>query len=480
MEIGLDRMKTFGRRRLAVGVTTCTFVGNPGWRRLLTGSHERLLVDCLQCGAAQELNWDFLRIMDPAAGATALSLADAVKAGIDPERVMISGTRGQDGLARWACAYCGRLHTARERDNLVLDACRANRWVPGKWVLDESHPSGSWSPWAKFDDGHRFMSKPPCETTIRTGHIHSLYSSFVTLCECAAREMRLLDLGGGEEEWTAHRNNWRCEPTIPDRSGDAEPAAIATSTAGGNPRGTAPAGADRILITCDQQGNSLDDANFPFVVRGYKEGESWLIETGTVYGFDEVEELEKSLWTVGMNRVACKAIAMDAANGNMRQYVQTWAQAKANRRFLLHGRDNIATSVQRRYASVHKRPGRSELMTGVHYYYTNVDTWKTMLWDRIRSIGPGWHAFVNPPAEYISSLGSEHRIIVKDRRGRTSERWVPRELVTKSGRTEERTDTHWWDCEHMQLAGAHILQWDVKPKSQPTSTRYGVVGKVEA
>jgi phage terminase large subunit GpA-like protein len=466
IDLGLDRQKTFARRRLAYGVTTPTDVTNPGWRQLLGGSHERILVDCLECGATQELNWDGLVIVDQG---TCYTLKEAVAAGYDHQAVMVSGSTAS--LAFWSCEHCGRCHTAAERDRIVTEACRKGRWVPGQWVQNEKNPQGLWTPWADFDSGHRLTASSRCETTVRTGHMHSLYSTFVSLAEAASREMKLIKQGS-DEEWIAHRNNWRAEPTLPMASQNAvTPESILEVLEHKHPRFTGPPQVQKVLITCDQQGNERDRVWFPYVCRGWGPyGESWLIDAGQVAGWDELELLEKKLWTIGTKQMPCHAIVVDAANGNVRVDVQQWAQGKANKRILLHGRANLSQPVMQRFArDPRKQTQGKRLLPNVRYYYTQSDSWKTRLNDRVtKSLGiAGWHLCADVPDAYLASLGSEHLVTVKKRDGRPGKRWVPRTIVTPSGREEEREDTHWWDCEHMQLCAAHILKYDSLLEPEP-------------
>jgi hypothetical protein len=201
---------------------------------------------------------------------------------------------------------------------------------------------------------------------------------------------------------------------------------------------------------------------FPFVVRGWgANGESWLIDEGIARGIDEVLALEATEWTIGRDVMRAGAVAIDAANGNVRVDLQTWAQANASLRMLLHGRDNLSLPIVQRYARDPKKTGTKKMLSGVRYYYTDVGSWKTRLAGRIANAdGPGWHTCTGLDVQYIGSLGSEHQVEARSATGRPVQRWVPREVVNASGLLVERTDTHFWDCEHMQLAAAHVLGWD--------------------
>lgn len=465
IELGLGRQKTFRPRRLTVGVTTPTAATAPGWRRLCSGSHERLLVECHECHRHSELMWDQLRIVR--SSGEIQTLAEAVADGADPDAL---ATSERDMAARWACPYCGRLHNTDERDAMVWEAAEADRWVPGIWVLDADHPLGLWTPRATLDDG-RLVSKDTCETVIRTGHFSSLYSSFVTLAECAAREMRCIR-NGSEEEWIAHRNNWRAEPTLPGHSEIApDNEKLKTSVITTCARGTAPEEAQKVIITCDQQGTEWDRSSFPFVARAWGAGgESWLLDTGVVYGIAELDNLQCKPWWIGGRRQVADAVSVDAANGHVRVYVQQWAQEDAKVRLLLHGREQLSAPVVQRFARDPRKPSRGKrLLPGIRYWYVMPDPWKSMLADRMRGAPglPPWHGCAELDDQYIASLTSEHQVSVM-RAGRKYVRWVPRDVVLPTGRMVQREDTHWWDCEWHQLAVAHILEVDkLKPKIVP-------------
>jgi phage terminase large subunit GpA-like protein len=154
----------------------------------------------------------------------------------------------------------------------------------------------------------------------------------------------------------------------------------------------------------------------------------------------------------------------------MSQYVQTWAQEKQHCRILIHGRDQLASPIQlRTQRDARKHPGSKRIAAGIRYYYARTDTWKTMIADRIAGSPnlPGWHLFNNPPDWYLASLGSEHCIDIVGRDGRAKKRWVPRIVVSPHGREEERKDNHWFDCECMQLAVAHVMKYDALQEEKP-------------
>src|SRR5690606_35467067 len=98
--------------------------------------------------------------------------------------------------ARWACRYCGNLHTSDDRTAMVRAACRkpgmtaAGGWLPGAWAQDPEG-RGVWTVHAKFDDktGH-LIEHQPAVGTHRTLWLNALYSEFITLGRFLAEDRR--------------------------------------------------------------------------------------------------------------------------------------------------------------------------------------------------------------------------------------------------------------------------------------------------
>ncbi|MFM2054097.1 MAG: hypothetical protein RL456_2134 [Pseudomonadota bacterium] len=479
LALALKRGTTFERTRLFAGVTSPTTLHGHGWRRLQSGSHERLLVECPHCQRVQQLDPDHLVVVDDEG--LIRSIAQAVKDGISDETIKLKR------WGRWRCrnSYCAAIFTNHQRTALVQDACRKRLWAPGTWAIDAMHPQGAWTPHAEFTDiidgiGRLRAIHPP-ETTIRTGHLHSLYSRWVSLSEFAAEEVRVLASGSWEAR-VAHRNTMRGEPTL-DEGAAPPPRLDAIVAAANTGKGICPPDTQRIVITTDQQGNSRDKCWFPYVARAWRShGRSTLIDAGTVWGLEGLVELESRGWWVGKDRRVCDIISSDAANGHMQPYLLRWAAESAATRLLLAGRDILATPVQLRSNRGLRRGGKGKrILNNVRYYYAEPNGWKTMLDDRIRAaqagegdpakIGqPAWELYSGADPEYLASLQSEHRKRGVDRRGRVRFAWVPREFVNSVGSQVEREDTHWWDCEWHQLVVVHVLKWDELPDLEGDTT----------
>lgn len=437
IELALDRQKTWPRTRLALGATTPTTIDGHGWRRLCSGSHERLLVECPSCKGHQELDPDQVRWPSEAS-------SDEIK------------TRD---LARFECRYCKTLHDSTAKDAMVREAGAADRWVPGKWATSADCPTGRWSPRARFE-GNRLAEIEPAATTIRTGHFNSLYSPFVSLSDFAAHHVHAKTKGNATE-WTAHLNGWRCEPSIPQIVAATTTEEIASVVVSGYGRGSAPEG-QRIALVLDQQGNSLDRAWFPWVARAFGPGgKSWQIDCGEVHGWDELELLASRGFTVGGITRPADVLAMDSANGNMRVAVQNWATKEPHRRILLRGYQVMDVPWRKRASdSKGKR-----LLRGVTQYYFDSTAFKNALNDRLHGTGnaPAWYLPHDAPDYMLRSLTSEEQIPEKKRLPNQGWKeilvWQPRMMYDERGSVVARTDNHWWDCETMALVVAEIKEW---------------------
>jgi hypothetical protein len=471
LALAIKRGTTFELTRLFYGVTSPTTLQGHGWRRLQTGSHERLLVECPHCQRTQPLDPDQLMVVDDEG--VVRTIAEAVKDHLDHEQIKLRK------WGRWRCrnSYCAALFTNAQRNRLVLDATNKRLWIPGTYAIDALHPQGCWTPHADFDDqvdgiGRLRCIHPP-ETTIRTGHLHSLFSRWVSVSEFAAEEVRVAASGSWEAR-VAHRNTMRAEPTLEE--GATPPPKLDTIVVSASSgKGICPPDTQRIVITTDQQGASQDTSWFPFVVRAVRSrGRTVVVDEGTVQGWDGLQALEKRAYWIGREQRTCDVITTDGANGPMLPYILAWAAKNAALRIVIAGRDSLATTVQLRSNRGLRRGKGRRILNNVRFYYAEPNGWKTVLDDRIRAAAaasddpakagqPAWEMHQGVDAEYLASLGSEERRRTTDRRGRVCFRWLPREVVNSVGSIVLREDTHWWDCEWHQLVVQHVLKWDDLP-----------------
>ncbi len=465
IELVLDRQKTWPRTKLAIGVTTPTAVDGHGWRRLCSGSHERLFVRCRSCGADQELHPDQLRWP-----------ADKT-----PDQIKVHR------LASWACAYCkAEVADDGTKDRLVAEAADAFRYVPGTWAITGETPGGKWTPHADFDDRHQITRVHAAETTIRTGCVNSLYSQFVSLSEFAAHELAAKQKGNASE-WTAHLNGWRCEPTIQQVAPAIDMTTLGEKATGSHyGLGTCPTSdGGKLALICDQQGNSRATAWFPYVVRYIAPGgDSWLVDAGKAMSFEELETLEKREYTIGSDRVAPDVVAMDGANGMMRVPIQTWAAKDPSHRIVLQGRFWPDFLWRERIAGSKKETLNKRIISGARVYSYHSNAYRTEVDSRMRwqEGSRKWNLPDDSPDFYLASLTAEEQVLDEIRLpgvGRTKQLvWKPRITHDQQGKIVVRTDNHWWDCEVMAAVVADILGWnETRPKGP--KPKYGFIGMVE-
>lgn len=464
IQLVMDRQKTWPRTKLTVGVTTPTTVDGHGWRRLCSGSHERLLIRCPACGADQELHPDQLRWPKEAT----------------PDEIKMRS------LATWQCAHCPHaLKDDGSKDDLVTAACALDHWVPGSWKIDEVHTTGHWTPRADFDERHQLIRITPCETVVRSGHMNSLYSRFVSLSEFASNECRAKQTGNAAE-WIAHVNGWRCEPYIPQLIASVDMAELGkNATSYGYAMGQVPRGALRLALVCDQQGNSRASSWFPYEVRAYGDlGETWLIHAGKAESWEELDQLENRLWPIGGEPRVVDITAMDGNNGTMRVPVQAWSAAKPQRRIVLNGRF-WPDFLWRQRAEGTKREDRNKrIVKNARVFNFHSNAYKTELDARMRWAkgSKKWNLPDDAPDFYLKSLTAEEQTLQPVKLPECASKkmvlvWNPRQVRNQQGQITVRTDNHWFDTATMALVVGDIMGWDnlgSKPKAPPK--KYGLVG----
>jgi hypothetical protein len=465
----LARQRTTAKTRLTIGITTPGLVAGHGWRRLCSGTHERPLVDCPDCGAAQDL--------DPAR----VCLAD----GRDLKQVSKDEIRASK-LGRFACAHCGSLWNATQMHAAIARMLDIDRpWCPGKWEQDPTHPNGRWIAQADFDQHHRLQRIAPPDAVVRSGQASSLFSPHVTLDSFAAS--KALALQGTVQQLKTFTNNEAAEPFIyqvaevdaDDLTKNAQP----TET---YQRGvlTRP-GKHHLILFLDQQGNTRGKFWFPWVLRAVEPGVgSWLIDEGAAANEDEALDLESRTWQIAGEHRRPDLIGRDSANGNYRFDAYRWAAGDPAKRILVRGDGTLAIGIPwKEVVESFKERRKTPKPAGVREYRIAPHYWRDILWDQIRGVqrpppaADGEDADEVLPAaptmrwwlpsdvsnRYKASLTSEEQVIEKRRiDGMTREMvvWRPRVITTTADKQTYRDDNHWWDAEACITAVINIKGWD--------------------
>ena len=440
----LDRQKTYPLERLLLGITTPTTVSAHGWRRLCSGSHERLLIACPDCAAHDWLNPRQLRTTPETDAAAVL----------------------RDDAARWVCAHCGILLDTAAIRRAVRAACAvpgwspAGGWCPGIWTPSDAPGGGAWLPAAARDARGRIAVVEPPATITRSGWINSLYSPFITLGEFAAAE-RDAALSSAAAR-TAFINGWSAEPDAAERDAVTVTDLQHLATGDDWPHGTGPAPVQYLVCAFDQQGQTAETSWFPYVVRGYAaDGTSWLVEAGKCQGFAACDDLLKKPFVCGSQIAVCNLVCMDAANGSMTRDVRQWCAQEPRRRYSLSMSANMSPDTT--HATQYLNAKNAHILCGLPTTYAaNAHLFRDVLMARIRGVPgqPRWRVPTTAPAWYRDSLTSEERVPGKVRiKGRIVDGyiWRPRRIALPSGQFRDRTDNHWWDCEVMQTAITTII-----------------------
>jgi len=459
MVLARGRQRPYPRTRLRLGATTPLSEECHGWRKLCAGDHERLMVACRRCGGCDWLNWRQVVAARP--NGTGYEELDQV----DPEQIR------KRRLARWRCRWCDRLHNAAEVLAIWLSAEEAGRWVPGVYRRDEDHPEGHWSPRAAIDGCGRLGEIDYPRTPIRSYQAGALYSEIEALDEFAYQTARDYHHGRERAKRTT-ANDTFAEPFVAQRIQLSTADVLSTSQPDQPYRmGSCPVAAEYIWIILDQQGNTRREYWWPYIVRAYAPGASWLLDTGVCRSWGAIEQLEDRHWVCAGMMSSSTLTVMDSGNGNARADIYAWAARAPRRRMLVRGDpflspgtlfEEVTTSGSRRRRLT--KPSRvSEFRIDAHHY-------RTIASERMGHDADAaeWYLPEDAPPRYLRSLTSEEQVEKRVRSGRGYELrtvWEPAVIEVTDHGPVHRSDTHWFAAEAYGCAVEEIM--GVTPKPAP-------------
>jgi phage terminase large subunit GpA-like protein len=462
-----DRQKTFPFDRLRLGITTPTFVSSLGWSSLCKGSNERLLVACRFCGAHQYLDPDRIEPLRSGMSHSAIAAEDA---------------------AIWKCSKCARPHCTDDVHLIMARACEslgfseAGGWVPGEWTQD-AQGVGSWTAAATFSEATGRAETVARPTGLhRSGWLNSMYSRFITVGQFLAKDIETRN--AKDEDRQAFINGWRCEPFVARcASVTAETITVITADTPAYQHGMCPVDAWRVVLSCDQQGETPEKSWFPYRVRAYAAtGESWLVEAGKVVGFDQLELLAAKTWPIGQQVRAADLITIDTANGSMIRSIRQWCAREPMRRVSIAGSGTMSPETP--WSEIRQTPRNAPTLCGLPVvFYYNAHHFRDDLFEVMRG-APGRQKFnvpANAPRFYLDSLQAEERIqeqaVIKGRHCIRSI-WRPRQWTDERGVLHMRRDNHWLDCEVMGHAAVTLLGWFAQHIEQPAITAADYVSAI--
>ncbi len=459
----LGRQRIYRASKFLFAASTPGAIAGHCWSRLVSGSHERMLVDCVHCGGAQDLD-DRQIVLEGGRKLDKVPAAD-----------ILAGK-----LARFACRHCGATLDARQVRAALDQAVHLDRpWCPGTWAISPEHPQGRWTPSADFDAGGRLKRIHPPETIIRSAWANALYSTDETLDTIAAK------IAGGMQGTAATKktvtNNECARPSIITiTESDTEDISRVAQPPQPYEFGSLNREAKWLFLMFDQQGNQEEFFWWPWVLRAINPGgESWLVDAGEARSAAERDALEARSWLIGDKRRAPDRVGMDSANGNALFYIYLWASKKTSKRILLRGDGHLADGIPwQEVVDNPKTRRRTPKPSGVREYRIHPHYWRNKLWDRMRAVGEDKEALIrwwlpsDAPKKYLNSMTSEEQVTENRRVTGAGHRqvlvWRPRVISSTADKDTYRDDNHWWDAEASIAAAANILGWDRPvPKVDP-------------
>ena len=451
LSLAQERQKSFPHERLTLRITTPTTVDAHGWRLLNQGDHQRLLIACDGCGHHQWLDPDRIEVTVADASAEAVHIED---------------------LAVWRCAKCGHRHRTDDLRRAIARATAlptfgpAGGWMPGVWEQLRDGAS-LWYPECTFDLAGRAVNWRASAGLHRSHWLNSLYSSFITLGRYVRADRD--SAAGSADDRQTFINNWKAEPFSPRTDGlSADVVNVAVAKVQGYQHGQCPVSPWKVLLSCDQQGISIESSWFPYTLRGWLEsGESFLIEAGRVDGFDGLDALAKRTWAIGGTARGVDLVTVDTGNGMMIRPIRQWCAHDKVRRISIAGSGTMGPEYS--FNEMRLSPKNADKLCGlpVAYYY-NSNLFRDLLALRIAghaSVMP-WHIPPDAPEFYRDSLTAEERVYQETTlKGRPVRRsiWRPKQWTDERGIVHVRKDNHWFDTETQALAATIILGW-WKPK----------------
>jgi DNA-directed RNA polymerase subunit RPC12/RpoP len=322
LKLANERQKTFPAEMLTLRDTTPTTTSGHGWQSLQAGDHQRLLIACDRCGHHQFLDPDRLEVTNPDASPEAIQIED---------------------LAVWRCAKCGRRFHSDDVRLAVTRACEEpvfgpkGGYLPGWWECD-ADGIGHWAAHACYDLAGRAVTWGRPSGLHRSIWLNSMYSRSISLGRFARADRE--SATGNPNDRQTFVNNWRAEPWFARSDGLSSDAVGAITVRGvaGYQHGQCPTTPWRIVLGIDQQGQSIEQSWFPYVVRMFLQtGECFLIEAGKVDGFAGIDNLATKVWSVGGKPCLADVITIDCGNGAMVRFLRQWCAREPRRRFSLAG-----------------------------------------------------------------------------------------------------------------------------------------------
>lgn len=376
------------------------------------GTQEQLHIRCPHCDHPHPLLWESLKS----------NIEAAIAAPRPPESAFGAAVRG----AVFHCPACGGVIAEHQRDDLVAEACAADRWIAG-------NPG---APWPSF-------------------YVWAAMSRLKRWSDIAIEWVKARGLPEKEQvflnDWVGETYKIDCQ--VPDWTALRDRAAER-----GHPKGTIPPGYYLIAVGVDCQADRTECGVWAFGQNRRRAVVDHVVLPGCIDS--EVTKaaltqwLAEARWTDAYgNPRGVEALAIDA--GNWMEHVTDWVARHGRHQVMAvrgHGSDNApsigltdTTRVTRRNTRVRKRSviywvGQSILKMWIYADLKNADP---MARNSI-ALAAGF------PDEWFVQLTAEERRREKNRQGYEAPRWH-----LASGKRNEVLDC----AVYAHAAAEHLLAW---------------------
>lgn len=452
VELARQRLKTFWGNPLAAlwGVSTPTVAnGTIHQERRACAVQLRYYVPCPYCGAYQVLRHEQLRYADALPEESALAHAERVAS--------------QEELAWIECSACGMRIRAASKRRMVQRGCWAHEGLDPREIARHAPAAGM--------GGVILAGWPPGRSV--GVHISELPCLWAPWHSTAAAWIAAQGRPGALAAFWNSRMGEPVHETVarPDAAG------LARKLAAGHPRGVAPRWTLAILASCDVQ---LDRAYI--VVRAWGPMQT---SRRIWHGYVPLPREDPRGWNILYDHLLGIEWAVEGGENNMPvrlagidaryRSAEVWDLVRRDQRLrgMLGSPRPLGVPVKSRPGE-YQPPGRGRRRRiAVWRHYVDTELCKDMLHAALTSrtaiLGPPppapgprsehaaereqdvWQLDCDPDERYLRHMASEHKVALRQGRGRVSTGWEP---------ISEHAENHYWDCEALQFALHYMARVD--------------------
>ncbi len=407
IKLGEHRTRTFWNRKIFQASTPTTKDGYI-WREKERALCFQYFVPCPHCGEYQIFTFGNLKW--PAEER-------------DPQKIK------QENLAWYQCNACKEKITDVMKPQMLL----AGRWVPDTCTIDKKGQ-------ILFEGV--VLQEIPMVAHIAF-HINSIYSPWLKFSEIAAA---FLECNGDAGLLMDFFNGWMAEPWE-ENLGHRKPDQLLKLVMDYE-RATVPDGTLVLTGAVDVQKD-----HFYILVQGWGYNQmSHRVMMMRVETWDDVIQIMFKTDYISRTGEKFPVYLTNIDTGHRTEEVYRVCREWAGVARPIKGQQTL-TGVPFRVANIDRYPHTGETIPGgLKLWHINTTYFKdkiARLVENTKQGSPGgWFLHRDPPEDYLKQFCSEHKVLVRDKKGRVKEEWRP---------ISRATPTHYWDCEVYATAAAEML-----------------------